>query len=92
MRENNGRAAQAFIIGGIITSCTLIFPALGWPMLIFNKLFPPDCPPEAFLCLWSDTAIFATLISEFFIYSLFTYLVLRRQVIFLKRTSCIGKV
>jgi hypothetical protein len=92
LSKNSERAGQAFIIGVFLTACTFIFPYLAWPMLIFDKLFPPDCPPEALLCLWSDTAIAAAFASELLIYSLLPYLLLRRRVIYLKRTSYIGKV
>lgn len=92
MSKNSERAGQAFIIGVFLTACTFVLPYLAWSMFIFDKLFPPDCPPEALLCFWSGTAIAATLASEILIYSLLTYLLLRRRVIYLKRTSYIGKV
>lgn len=81
------------IIGGLIAM--LLSPVLGflaWPMIIFDPLFPPDCPPETFICFWSEKAIIATLVTEFIIYTLIIYLILRLGLIHLKRTSYIGKV
>jgi hypothetical protein len=81
------------LAGGIlITLLTPFLPLLAWPMLLFDPLFPPDCGPEASACLFSYKALFATLVSEILVYSLFTYLILKLRLIYIKRTSYIGDV
>lgn len=92
MGKNTERAGQAFIIGILFTAVTFVLPILAWPLLIFDKLFPPDCPPEAMFCLWSDKAIVATLASELIIYTLLPYVILGQRIINLERVSYIGKV
>jgi hypothetical protein len=92
MSKNGERVTQAAIIGFIITAATPAFPLLAWPLLIFDKLFPPDCSPEALFCPWSAAALLVALASELLIYSLLTYLVLRQRVFYFKRTGYIGKV
>jgi hypothetical protein len=92
MGKNTERASQAFIIGVIITAATFVLPILAWPLLIFDNLFPPDCPPDAMIYLWSDRAIVATLASELILYTLLPYFILGQRIIYFKRASYIGKV
>ena len=81
------------IVGGlIVTTLSPVFGFLAWPMFVFEKLFPEDCPPEALICFWSDKAIIATLATEVLIYSLLIYLVLRLGLFHLEKVSYIGKV
>lgn len=92
MSKKDERIVQSIAGGLIVTILTPILGFLAWPMLIFEKLFPDECPPEALICLWSDKAIIATLVTEFLIYSLLAYLVLKWRLISIKRTSYIGDV
>ena len=92
MSKNDGRIMKSIAGGLIATILTPVLGFLAWPMFIFERLFPDDCPPEALICLWSDKAIFATLATEVLIYSLLTYLMLKLDMFHLERTSYVGKV
>jgi hypothetical protein len=92
MDKNAERALQSIAGGLIITLLSPILGFLAWPLWIFNRLFPPDCEPNALFCLFSDKAILATLVTEVLIYSLLTYLALRWKLIYIKRTSYTGDV
>ncbi len=92
MSKNIERSIESLIGGSLIMLCTPVLLFLAWPMLIFDKLFPDECPPEALFCLWSDKALVATLLTEVLIYSLVTYLILKLDLVYLRRASYIGKV
>jgi hypothetical protein len=92
MGRNSERLIKSLAGGVIATLFSVLFPLLAWPLLIFDPLFPPQCPPEALLCLWSDEALAATLATEVLIYSLLTYLVLKLNLLRLERASYVGKV
>jgi hypothetical protein len=92
MSKKMERPLQSLAGGLIITLSSPIFGLPAWPLLIFDRLFPPECTPEELACLFSGKAILATLVSEVLIYSLLTYLVLRWKLIYIKRTSYIGDV
>ena len=91
--SKNAELSLRSLAGGIlVTLVTPLFPLLAWPLLVFDPLFPPECEPEAVICLFSGEALFAALVSEILVYSLLSYLVLRWRLISLKRTSYIGDV
>lgn len=93
MRKSNGQISQSIVGGVLITFFgTPVLPFLAFPMLIFDPLFPPECHPEAFICLFSGKALLATLASEVLIYSLLIYFALRLGLIYLKKASYIGNV
>jgi hypothetical protein len=91
MSEKDERIRQSLAGGVLLTLCTLLLPILAWPILIFDKLFPDECPPEALICL-SVKAIVATLVTEFILYTFLTYHALRLGLLTIKRTSYIGDV
>lgn len=92
MSNKDERILQSLAGGVLLTLVTALLPMLAWPMLIFDKLFPDDCPPEALICLWSDKTIVATLATELVLYTLLTYLILRLGLLTIKRTSYTGDV
>jgi hypothetical protein len=92
MDKNTELSLRSLAGGILVTLVTPFFPLLAWPLLVFDPLFPPECDPEAVICLFSGKALFAALLSEILVYSLLTYLVLRWRLMYLRRTSYIGDV
>ena len=79
------------MLGGFgITLLSPVIHLLAWPMLIFDRLFPPRCEPEILICMFSGEALIATLLSQLVIYSLIIYAVLKLRLVYLKRVEYIG--
>ena len=94
MKEEPVSSTLSILGGVLITMCTPVLPFLAWPLLIFAGLFPDDCggdDTEA-LCLVSDSAIYATLVTELIVYTLLSHFVLSKRLFSLKRTGYIGEL
>ena len=85
-----GHLRQAILGGFIISLLSSVIPALAWPMLIFDPLFPPECGPELLVCMFSGKALIATLLSQLIIYTLLIYAVLRMRQVYLRRVKYLG--
>lgn len=81
------------LLGGLLaTLFSIVVPIFAWPLVLFDRLFPANCVSDVPIVCISGSAIAATLISEFTIYSMLTYVVLRWHLVYLKPVSYIGNV
>jgi hypothetical protein len=86
------RLKHSLLGGFLVTLCSILIPVFAWPIVLFDRVFPANCVSDVPIICISGSAIIATVISEFTIYSLLTYVILRWHLVYLKPVSYIGNV